>query len=132
MSEFLKGSLTADDWARVLREGCYITANLKESIKQVAILLSTVQREQPTAGRWRPCGDYEAVYGTVCYVTLEPRQKYCDRGNWIAKIFLNPTASFQARLRLDLDGQDGWPRYYMDYTRAKLEVEDWLRKRGQW
>jgi hypothetical protein len=32
---------------------------------------------------------------------------------------------------LEIDEQDGWPRYFMSEERAKLEVEDWLKKRGQ-
>ena len=54
-------------------------------------------------------------------VTLEPRPQYCDRGNWIAKV--------ESRIPDDIDYADFWPRYYMDFDRAKLEVEDWLRKR---
>jgi hypothetical protein len=31
-----------------------------------------------------------------------------------------------------MDGADLWPRYYFDFERAKLEIEAWLKKRGQW
>lgn len=57
-------------------------------------------------------------------ITLEPRPHYCDRGNWIAKVHVGlncPT---------EIDSQDGWPRYYFDFDRAKLEIEAWLKKRG--
>ncbi len=30
------------------------------------------------------------------------------------------------------DHADLWPRYYMDLARAKVEVEDWMKKRKQW
>lgn len=75
--------------------------------------------------KWRK----HKTFGTVWYmvkrgpveVSLEPRPPYCDRGNWIAKVF--PIGE------TDLDHQDGWPRYYMNFIRAQQEVEDWLRKR---
>lgn len=66
------------------------------------------------------------INGKECSITLEPRPSYCDRGNYIAK--LNPTGE----LALEIDYQDGWPRYYFDQSRAKLECEDWLLKRKQW
>ena len=31
-----------------------------------------------------------------------------------------------------LDWADGWPRYYLDLGRAKLEIEAFLQKRGKW
>lgn len=37
----------------------------------------------------------------------------------------------QAVTDLNLDEQDGWPRYYFDETRAKAEIEAWLLKRQQ-
>jgi hypothetical protein len=66
-----------------------------------------------------------AIAGKECLITLEPRPHYCDRGNYIAKLF--PTGL----LAREIDGADGWPRYYFDETRAKLEIEAWLMKRGQ-
>jgi len=50
------------------------------------------------------------------YVTLAPRNHYCDRGHWDGKAFGIE----------DLDWQDGFPRYYMDEGRAKRELADWL------
>lgn len=70
--------------------------------------------------------DWLEIEGTECKITLEQRPAYCDRGNCIAKLF--PTG----RLKLSIDSQDGWPRYYFDQDRAKLECEEWLKKRGQW
>lgn len=66
------------------------------------------------------------IYGKECTIVIEPRPEYCDRGNWIAKIFT------RGSLAVEFDRQDGWPRYYMDLDRAKLEIEDWMKKRGQW
>lgn len=80
--------------------------------------------------RWRrhhtPLGMWYEIRGRNCRITLEPRPSYCDRGNWIAKI------TAHGRLALELDHQDGWPRYYMDRVRAMQEVEDWMKKRGEW
>ena len=67
----------------------------------------------------------EAVVGKDCLITLEPRPHYCDRGNWIAKLF--PKGKFVA----EIDEADGWPRYFFDKERAKAEIEAWLIKRGQ-
>lgn len=67
----------------------------------------------------------ESIRGKECYITLEPRPYYCDRGNWIAKLF--PEGKFI----WEIDEADMWPRYYFDETRAKLEIEAWLTKRKQ-
>lgn len=71
---------------------------------------------------------YEAIRGRDCQITLERRPYYCDRGNYIAKLFTD-TGS---KLALSIDGADMWPRYYFDYQHAKAEIEAWLTKRGQW
>jgi hypothetical protein len=68
---------------------------------------------------------YQTIAGVECFVVLEKRPHYCDRGNWLAKLF--PHGTF-AR---EIDDADGWPRYYFDEQRAKLEVEAWLIKRRQ-
>jgi hypothetical protein len=74
---------------------------------------------------WIEQDGYQTIQGRECHITLERRPRYCDRGNWLAKLF--PSGEF-AR---EIDEADRWPRYYMDETRAKLEVEAWLIKRGQ-
>lgn len=74
---------------------------------------------------WEDHGGYLEIKGRECTITLEKRPHYCDRGNWLAK--LHPAGS----LLLEIDGQDGWPRYYFDQTRAEQEIEAWLLKRGQ-
>jgi hypothetical protein len=69
---------------------------------------------------------WQEINGKECLITLEPRLRYCDRGNFIAKLFP------RGRLALEIDEADCWPRYYFDEERARLEVEAWLKKRGQW
>lgn len=76
--------------------------------------------------KWVKLPGYWEIYGKNCYITLEQRPGYCDRGNWLAKI------STHGELAREFDHQDLWPRYYMDFDRAKLEIEDWMKKRGQW
>lgn len=66
------------------------------------------------------------IGGRDCSITLEKRPAYCDRGNYIAKLF--PIG----KLVMEMDLQDGWPRYYFDQDRAKLECEAWLKKRKRW
>lgn len=80
---------------------------------------------------WVQQGLWWEVYGKACYITLEPRPVYCDRGNWVAKISTRHDVPQEARLELGLDGQDGWPRYFMDESRAKAEIDAWLVKRRQ-
>lgn len=65
------------------------------------------------------------IAGKDCEISLEPRPSYCDRGEWIAKLF--PTG----RLALEIDDADRWPRYYFDLDRALLEIQAWLKKREQ-
>lgn len=65
------------------------------------------------------------VGGTL--VVLDSRPRYCNRGNWLAKIFmLGKTAKGD---HVHTDEQDRWPRYFFHLERAKAEVEDWLRVR---
>lgn len=67
---------------------------------------------------------FEIVCPTVT-ITIERRPPYCDRGSFLAKVFVtSPTELF-------VDEQDGWPRYYFDLERAKAECEAWLTKRKQ-
>lgn len=66
------------------------------------------------------------IDGRDCTIEIAARPAYCNRGNFIA------TIECQNPRRLSLDGADGWPRYYFDLERAKLEVQAWMRKRGQW
>jgi hypothetical protein len=77
---------------------------------------------------WRedwPFGGGWEIRGKDCLISLEPRPRYCDRGNWLAKLYP------EGDLAREIDHQDGWPRYYFDLGRAKLEIEAWLAKRGQ-
>lgn len=73
---------------------------------------------------WIKHDGYQEIKGDEWAITLEPRPGYCDRGNFLAKIW--PTGE----LAREIDSQDGWPRYYFDETRAKLEIEAWLEKRN--
>ena len=70
------------------------------------------------------------VRGRDCWIWMQARPHYCDRGNWLAHVEVNVEYE-GAALRLGLDIQDGWPRYYFDLDRAKAEIEAWLTKRGQ-
>ena len=76
---------------------------------------------------WKQQQGYQEIVGKECSITLEPRPRHCDRGNFIANLW--PT--MRSELARDIDEADGWPRYYFDEQRAKLEVEAWLMKRQQ-
>jgi len=66
------------------------------------------------------------IEGRECTIWVTARPAYCDRGNWWAQL------EARGQLALDIDRQDGWPRYYFDFDRAKAECEAWLVKRKQW
>jgi len=68
------------------------------------------------------------IEGLDCLIVLQPRPRYCDRGNWVATIDVKPGGN---GIRLNLDYADMWPRYYFDLDRAKAEIEAWLVKRKQ-
>ena len=78
--------------------------------------------------RWEEEPGYPGHYvvrGKACWIWLAPRPHYCDRGRWLAHLeTIHP-------FTLEIDSADGWPRYYFDLERAKLEIEAWLEKRGQ-
>lgn len=65
------------------------------------------------------------VEGNDCSISIEERPAYCDRGEWIAK--LHPRGTFA----MEIDEQDGWPRYYFGWDRMLEEIEAWLTRRGQ-
>jgi hypothetical protein len=70
---------------------------------------------------WRPSEIpwVEEAYIDRAMVAWKTRRPaYCDRGRWAVNANLG-----------DLDGADGFPRYYMDEKVAKAETEAWLRWR---
>jgi hypothetical protein len=58
------------------------------------------------------------VIRNTVVASLEKRPGYCDRGHWWVKCCLP-----------GLDNADGFPRYYMSETAAKLETIMWLNWR---
>jgi len=67
------------------------------------------------------------LHGRHCAIWIVKRPAYCDRGNLLAHLELRTTDPRQ----LQIDAADGWPRYFFDLDRAKLECEAWMTKRGQ-
>jgi hypothetical protein len=67
---------------------------------------------------------YYEIFTEECSITLEPRNSYCDRGNWLAKIWVKD------HIKCHIDEADFWPRYYFDFEIAKKECESFLKKRG--
>lgn len=61
---------------------------------------------------------FEASVDGRVVATIEPRPSYCDRGHWLLKVDLP-----------GVDVQDGFPRYFMNVTRAMDEATDFLRWR---
>lgn len=56
-------------------------------------------------------------------ITIESRPHYCDRGNFIVKVF--PHGPF----RLELDASDGFPRYYFGPLACAEELRAWMAVR---
>lgn len=77
--------------------------------------------------QWVEFDGYEVVRGRECLVFLERRGWSCDRGRFLAKL----CPDLGTALARDIGDADGWPRYYFDEERAKLEVEAWLVRREQ-
>jgi hypothetical protein len=61
---------------------------------------------------------FDIIINGKCVGWLEKRHHYCDRGHW----------KFECELP-GIDEADSFPRYYMDETRAKLEIISWLNWR---
>ena len=80
--------------------------------------------EKTSQPQWKKYKDYQSIKTKHFEITLEKRAHYCDRGNWLAKIF-------EINYEFLIDDQDGWPRYYFDEIRAKEEIEAWLLKRRE-
>jgi len=66
------------------------------------------------------------IEGRECVIFVQERPPHCDRGNYLANL------DSVGKLEEQIDGADLWPRFYFDLERAKLEIEAWLKKRGQW
>ena len=75
---------------------------------------------------WIECDGWQAVRAKECTIYLVRRAWHCDRGRFLAQLF----PDVGTELARSLDDADGWPRYYFDEARAKLEVEAWLDRRG--
>lgn len=88
-----------------------------------------VEREPSSQWRWNERDQTWEIDGRDCWIWMNARPPYCDRGRWLANLSVRPGAY---PLRLSIDSADGWPRYYFDLKRAMAEVEEWLVNRRQW
>lgn len=86
------------------------------------------ERELPERA-WRLDDETWRIDGIDCWVWMQARPPYCDRGRWLAHVEPHPGISFQ--VDFSVDSADHWPRYYFDLDRAKAEVEAWLLIRKQ-
>lgn len=66
----------------------------------------------------------EADHGTIHFAR---RPEYCDRGRVL--VHVEPAHGIECS-SCNLDGADGFPRYYFDELRAVAEVEAWMAARG--
>jgi hypothetical protein len=76
-------------------------------------------------GQWVRTAYGQELHGKAGYLLLLPRPAYCDRGRFYAQ------AHFAGLSAPHIDEADGFPRYYFDEERAKLELEAWMKARGQ-
>jgi hypothetical protein len=56
-------------------------------------------------------------------IAVESRPHYCDRGNFIVKVFP------RGDLALSLDSQDAFPRYYFGVLAVVTELCAWMQAR---
>lgn len=75
-----------------------------------------VTREDSVAG-WLKIDVPQAM------ISIEARPHYCDRGNFIVKVFP------RGDLALSLDSQDAFPRYYFGVAACASEIHEWMRVR---
>lgn len=68
-------------------------------------------------------GSYLQIKVEQAEITVEPRPIYCDRGNFIVKVFPH------GDLALSLDSQDGFPRYYFGPLACADEIAAWMEAR---
>jgi hypothetical protein len=57
-------------------------------------------------------------------ITIESRPPYCDRGNFVVKVFS------QDSLALSIDRDDAFPRYYFGPAACADEVVAWVEARN--
>jgi hypothetical protein len=69
---------------------------------------------------------YAEVRTKHCYMTIERRPHYCDRGRYIVKCTVtgNP-------IELTVDEADMFPHYYFSFEAMISEVESWLKARNE-
>lgn len=78
--------------------------------------------------KWAQIGDplaYQLIAGNQCTIALHRLPYGSSRGNYVARLW--PVGAFA----LSVEPTELLPKYYFDETRAKLEIEAWLEKRGQ-
>lgn len=80
---------------------------------------------EPLQGVWTEQDGVQSLRVEQCEILLEPRHRYCPLGAFTAKLFPIPGSELDRS-----EGIRGWPRFYFDETRAKLEIDAWLKKLG--
>lgn len=73
---------------------------------------------------WEDKGPWH-IYGQDCFIWMQPRPPYCDRGNYLVQL-----EAFGPLAR-EIDAHDFWPRLYFDFEVMKSEVIAWLKTRNQ-
>jgi hypothetical protein len=96
------------------------SGSLSVSLEQVARLLADKGLD-PRPGDSGGYFDLSVGPTRLCVIERPP---YCDRGRFQVQ------ADTVDILVLDLDGHDGFPRYYFDAAACALEIVLWLEARG--
>lgn len=88
-----------------------------------ALAMQALMRKanEAVSPEWRYDARYQCwqYFRGPAHMEIAPRALYSDRGRWAA------TCSGVG----DLDGADGFPMYFQDLERAKLEMQAWLEHR---
>jgi hypothetical protein len=82
-----------------------------------------IRRRGLPVERERDGGEWLTVRVPQALITVEPRPYYCDRGNFIVKVFP------RGDLALSLDEYDAFPRYYFGVQACADELLAWMQAR---
>lgn len=90
-------------------------------LRALAMQLLWKEADEAVSPEWRFNGRFQSwqYFRGPAHMEIAPRPLYCDRGRWVA------TCTGVG----DMNGCDGFPMYFQDLDRAKLEMQAWLDHR---
>lgn len=68
--------------------------------------------------------NYLTISCDNCEICIEPRPRYCDRGQFVVKVLSKDLE------KLHIDAADMFPRYYFKLENACNEIDCWIAARN--